>query len=85
MLRTAVFVLLAAYVVFFVWAQGWLAPVLPPPGAAEREPERLARQIHPESIIVLSPKAYAETASAPQDGLPGAAGASSTGAGAAPR
>jgi hypothetical protein len=57
MLRIAVVLILAANLLFFVWARGWLAPLVEPPQHGEREPERLARQVRPESIRVLPPQA----------------------------
>ena len=42
---------------FCAWTQGGFGESLPPPGAAQREPERLRQQVRPESIVVLSPKA----------------------------
>jgi hypothetical protein len=42
---------------FCAWTQGGLGESLPPPGATQREPERLKQQVRPESLIVLSPKA----------------------------
>lgn len=53
MLRRLVLLLLLANAGFFAWTQGWLVPWLPPPGD-RREPERLALQVHPERITVLS-------------------------------
>ena len=50
MLRTLVLLLLLGNALFFAWAQGWLGT---PPRQAEREPERLAAQVHPESLTVL--------------------------------
>ena len=50
-------VLIVANLGFCVWTQGGLGGSLPPPGAAQREPERLRQQVRPESIVVLSPKA----------------------------
>ena len=59
MLRTLVLLLLLANGLFFAWSQGWLAPLLPPRSDA-REPERLAQQLRPELITVLTPKAASE-------------------------
>ena len=56
MLRGLLVLLLLANGVFFAWTQGWLAPLLPP-RADPREPERLAAQLRPELITVLSAKA----------------------------
>jgi hypothetical protein len=67
MLRGLVFLLLLANALFFAWTSGWLAPILPGPQAGEREPERLARQVRPERITVLSPKAAALAASAARE------------------
>jgi len=65
--------LLAANAAFYAWTQGWLSPLLPlPPELAGREPERLQRQVRPESITVLSPKA---SASAPSEPAPEASSA----------
>ena len=50
-------VLIVANLGFCVWTQGGLGGSLPPPGAAQREPERLRQQVRPESVVVLSPKA----------------------------
>jgi hypothetical protein len=57
MLRAVVALLLLANLVFFGWSQGWLAPVLGAPHQGEREPERLAAQVHPELVTVLPAKA----------------------------
>ncbi len=69
MLRTLVIVLVLANGAFWAWTQGalsWLEPLLPAPVSAEREPERLARQVRPQSISVLNPKAAAQAANAAQ-------------------
>lgn len=59
MLRAAVVLVIAANLLFFAWARGWLAPVVAPPHAGEREPERLAAQIRPELVRLLPPEAAA--------------------------
>ncbi len=56
MLRVVVLLVLLANALFFSWAQGWMAPLLPP-RSEQREPERLATQVRPELITVLTPKA----------------------------
>jgi hypothetical protein len=59
MLRVAVALIVAANLLFFAWARGWLEPGLPPPHAGEREPERLAAQVRPDAIRLLPPEAAA--------------------------
>jgi hypothetical protein len=68
MLRALVLALLAANAVVYGWGQGWLSPLLAPPGAAEREPERLYQQVRPNSITLVPlarTGAGADAASAP--------------------
>jgi len=67
MLRALVAVLLAANVLFFAWARGWLAPALPPPHASEREPQRLQSQFEPERITVIAPPAASAAITAARD------------------
>ena len=57
MLRALLAVLLLANAMYFGWARGWFAPTWAPPGASESEPARLAAQVAPERITVLSPAA----------------------------
>lgn len=60
MLRALVLLLLLANAGFWAWRQGWLAPLNEVIGArpqGEREPERLARQVRPETVKLLSPEA----------------------------
>ncbi|MBU6257196.1 MAG: hypothetical protein KGL18_12015 [Burkholderiales bacterium] len=59
MLRGLVALLLLANLAFLGWSQGWLAALLPPPHAGEREPGRIASQVHPELVRVLNPAAAA--------------------------
>ncbi len=53
MLRALLLALLLANAGFYAWTQGWLAPWLPP-RSEPREPERLAAQVRPERITVLT-------------------------------
>jgi hypothetical protein len=55
MLRALVAVLLLANALLFAWAQGWLDGVAGVKPQGDREPERLARQVKPQSVRVLSP------------------------------
>lgn len=54
MLRALLALLLLANGLYFGWARGWFAPTWPAPGAGEREPARLAAQVAPERVTVLS-------------------------------
>lgn len=54
MRRTLVGLLLLLNVLYWSWAQGWLLPYGFGP-AQQREPQRLAQQIRPEAITLLSP------------------------------
>lgn len=56
-LRGLVLALLLANLGFWAWSQGWLRDLgLPPPGVLT-EPERLARQVHPEFLSIAPPVA----------------------------
>ncbi len=66
MLRSFVIVLLLANVAFLAWSRGWLAPWLEPPAHGERAPERLAAQVRPEAISLLSARAASAAVSAAQ-------------------
>ncbi len=85
MLRGLLLALLLANLVFFVWSQGGLGKGDGSPAGGEREPERLSRQVNPESVQLLRPPVAASTpavsasaATAPE------ASASSVGAASAP-
>ena len=52
-LRALLIVLLLANLAVYGWTQGYLEPLLPAPGLAEREPARLANQVNPEAVKVL--------------------------------
>lgn len=69
MLRTLVILLVLANGAFWAWSQGalvWLEPLLPAPVSGEREPERLARQVRAQNIVVLNARAAAQAAQAVQ-------------------
>ena len=57
MLRRAALLLLIANLLFFAWTQGWLDGVTGLRAQGDREPERLARQVRPESVVILPPSA----------------------------
>jgi hypothetical protein len=54
MLRAFVLALLLFNLAFFAWTQGWLDSVLGTRSIGDREPERLARQVRPETVRILS-------------------------------
>lgn len=64
MLKRLVLLLLLANLAFFAWTQGWLDSVVGVRPTGDREPERLARQVRPESITILSPEAVRAAAAA---------------------
>ena len=64
MLRALVVLLVAANLLFFAWSRGWLSPALPAPHQGEREPERLAAQIKPETVRIQTPQAASAAAAA---------------------
>lgn len=57
MLRVWVALVLAANLAFFGWARGWFEPLWPAPQHGERETARLAAQVKPEAITLLSANA----------------------------
>jgi hypothetical protein len=59
MLRALVLLLALANVGFYAWTQGWLDGVVGVRATGDREPERLARQVRPESVRILPPAAAA--------------------------
>ena len=67
MLRAAFAALLVVNLLVFVWAQGWLAPLLPAPHQADREPHREAAQFRPEAVTVLPPPAASAAVTAARD------------------
>ena len=57
MLRALAVAALLANALFFAWTQGWLSPWFAAPMLGERDPARLAAQLRPETISVLTPRA----------------------------
>jgi hypothetical protein len=53
MLKSLVMLLLAANLGFYAWCKGWIDGGVAARG--DREPERLARQVRPESVRILPP------------------------------
>ncbi|MBW8828320.1 MAG: SPOR domain-containing protein [Burkholderiales bacterium] len=64
MLRSIVAFLLLANIVFFVWSQGWVDDLVGVRASGDREPERLAKQVRPESVRLLTPQTLAAAAAA---------------------
>ena len=59
MLRLLLAALVAANLLFFGYTSGWFDGVLGLHSLGDREPERLARQVRPESVRILSAGASA--------------------------
>jgi hypothetical protein len=62
-LRAFVVLLFLANLGFFAWTQGWLDAVVGPAPRAEREPERLARQLQPQRVRIVPPSEAASAMS----------------------
>lgn len=52
-LRALALLLVLANLGFFVWSRGWLDGLIAARATGEHEPERLARQVRPQSVRVL--------------------------------
>jgi hypothetical protein len=70
MLRALLLLLLVANAGVFAWTRGWLDPLVPPPGSADREPARPAAQVRPESVRVLPVQVAREAREATQRAAP---------------
>ena len=77
MLRGLLLVLLLANLAFFVWSQGGFGAASGAAAGSEHEPERLARQVHPEAVQLLTPS-VAASAPAPQASAASAAASSAS-------
>jgi hypothetical protein len=64
MLRLLLLALLVANLGFYSWTQGWLDSVVGVRATGDREPERLARQVRPETVVILPPESAASGAAA---------------------
>jgi len=60
MLRTLLLILLALNAALFGWTRGWFDEVLSFKARGDREPERVARQVNPERITLLTPERLAQ-------------------------
>ena len=59
MLRALVLLLVLLNALFWGWTQGWLDQVIGIKARGDSEPERIAKQVHPERVTLLSPQAAA--------------------------
>jgi len=57
MLRALVLALVAANAAFFVWSRGWVDGITGVKASGDREPQRLAQQVHPERVTLMGPQA----------------------------
>jgi hypothetical protein len=64
MLRRLVLLLILANLLFFSWSQAWLDGIAGLRAHPDREPERLARQVRPETIVVMPPGSQQTSAGA---------------------
>lgn len=69
MLRLVAGLLLLANVVFYVWSQGWVDGLVGVRAQGDREPERLAKQVRPEAVSILTPQLVAAAAVAAESRL----------------
>ena len=80
MLKWLLIVLIAANAAFFAWTQGWLDSVVGVRSIGDREPGRLAQQVRPDSVVILSASAVASAASAAKTASASASSASAAAA-----
>lgn len=73
MLRLLVLLLAFGNLAFLAWSSGWLDDVVGVRAIGDREPERLQRQVRPETIRVLPGTAGARAGTSPTATPPGAA------------
>lgn len=81
MLRSLVLILLIVNAAFYAWSQGWLNKMVGVQPDSQHEPQRMARQIHADKIVVRAPPGAAlhggskVDTSAPEAAAPEAASA----------
>ena len=73
MLRVVVLLLLLTNLLFFAFTHGWLEGVAGLRPHAEREPERLKRQVNADKVVVLPPGAASAAAARASESAAGAA------------
>ncbi len=76
--RALVIGLVAANGAVWAWWHGWLAPMAAAPGTEQRDPDRLGRQLQPESVVLRA--AAVEGGAKPVSPAPSAAALSPTAA-----
>jgi hypothetical protein len=67
MVRLVVALLLVANAGYYAWTQGWLAGWVTASPIGDRDPGRLARQVNPSAVTVLTPQAASALNTAPRD------------------
>lgn len=75
-MRALVAALVLANAAFFLWANGWLSPLLPAPWQGQREPERLREQVNPGQVAVARTHASVAAQPAVREAAPAEAVAS---------
>jgi hypothetical protein len=68
-LRLIVGLLLLANIAFYVWSQGWVDGLVGVRAHGDHEPERLAKQVRPEAVRILTPQLVAAAAVAAESRL----------------
>lgn len=63
MLRLVVALLFIANLAFWGWTQGWMDGIVGVKAIGDREPDRLQKQVRPESIRIVTPQAVQAAAS----------------------
>jgi len=64
MLRALIAALLLANLGFYAWSQGWLDDIVGVRAAGDHEPERLTRQVRPDTVRILAAGSAIDAASA---------------------
>ena len=64
MLRALIAALLLANLGFYAWSQGWLDDIVGVRAAGDHEPERLSRQVRPDTVRILAAGSAIDAASA---------------------